>query len=80
MTKTQPTDRTIVNIERAGTSLGWSGWEIRGAQAASILLFSHDPELRCDRDLNECQLRQFGRRLAQAMEQQRIPAHRADVS
>lgn len=65
-------DRTIANIERAGTSLGWSGWEIRGAQAASVLLFCDVPELQADRDLDECELRQFGNRLAEALRQRTV--------
>jgi hypothetical protein len=69
-------DRTIANIELAGTSLGWSGWEIRGAQAASVLLFSKMPELQADRDLNECELRQYGNRLAEAIRQSNLPAGR----
>ena len=66
-------DRTIANIERAGTTLGWSGWEIRGAQAASVLLFSHVPELQADRDMNDCELKRFGRRLAEAIRQKNLP-------
>jgi hypothetical protein len=70
-------NRTIANIERAGTSLGWSGWEIRGAQAASVLLFSNMPELQADRDLNDCELRQYGHRLAKAIRQRHLPSRQA---
>jgi hypothetical protein len=66
-------DRTIANIERAGDSLGWTGWEIRGAQAASVLLFSDYPELQADRDLNDCELRQYGTRLAEAIRRTNLP-------
>ena len=73
-----PINRTIANIERAGVSLGWSGWEIPGAQAASILLFANMPDLQADRDLSDCELRQFGRRLASALRERTSPPNAPD--
>jgi hypothetical protein len=68
---------TFANIERAGTSLGWTGWEIRGAQAASVLLFSDVPELQADIELSDCELRKFGKRLAEAIRQRQLPLQRS---
>jgi hypothetical protein len=80
MIREAPVDRTMANIERAGASLGWSGWEIRGAQAASVLLFSDVPELQAERDLNEGELRQFGNRLADAIRRRNLPAGEVRLS
>lgn len=72
MSRDNSFENLLNNVDRIGATLGWSGWQIRGAQAAATLLISKVGPSAVEPNPSKADLNALARQVAEAMVQHQL--------